>query len=503
MERASGIILPISALPSPYGIGTLGRAARDFADFLSAAGQRCWQLLPLGPTGYGDSPYSPFSTFAGNPYYVDLEELEDRGLLTRQELESGNWGDDGRQVDYGALYGSRWTLLERAAERAWEKYPREIAAFAEENRAWLDDYALFMAIKRRCGMAPWTAWPREELRLRDPAALASARAACREDIRLFTFVQYEFFRQWDALRAYVREKGLTLIGDVPIYVAMDSSDVWAEPQLFRLDGQNRPTAVAGVPPDYFSEDGQLWGNPLYRWEEMEKDGYGWWIRRIGAATRLYDVIRLDHFRGFAAYWSVPAGEDTARGGHWEKGPGMKLIGPLRDWFSSVPFIAEDLGCDDEDVRRLLQDSGFPGMRVLEFAFRAAEPSTYLPHCHIPHSVCYTGTHDNATLRQWYGELEEDDLRFTRAYLGLNGEEGPLWGMIRAGMSSVAELFLAQMQDYLWLGAEARMNTPGTAQGNWRWRLLPGELTPALAEKLRAVTVRYGRCAATAGERTAG
>ena len=494
MERASGVILSISSLPSPYGIGTLGRAARDFADFLAAAGQRYWQLLPLGPTGYGDSPYSPFSTFAGNPYYLDVETMIDEGLLLREEADSLSWGEDPRQADYGLLYENRWKLLEAAARRGCELYAAEIDAFAEENRAWLEDYALFMALKRRYGMVSWTEWPDEDVRLRVPEALRRCREELSEDIRLFTFVQFEFFRQWDALRRYVHEKGVSLIGDVPIYVALDSSDVWASPELFELDERNVPTAVAGVPPDYFSEDGQLWGNPLYRWDAMAADGYGWWIRRIGAASRLYDVIRIDHFRGFANYWSIPYGEETAKNGHWETGPGIRLVGLLRDWFHDVAFIAEDLGCADEEVQALLKDSGFPGMRVLEFAFDAEEPSTYLPHFHVQNCVCYTGTHDNTTLQQWLDTGSEADLAFAGEYLGLNEREGALWGVIRGGMSSVAQLFMAQMQDYLGLGSEARMNEPGTAQGNWKWRLLPGELTEALAEKIKAVTVRYGRAA---------
>ena len=362
MERASGILLPLFSLPSPYGIGTMGRAAYEFADFLHAAGQRYWQLLPLGPTGYGDSPYQSFSTYAGNPYFIDLELLAEDGLLTQAELSAREWGNDPRRVDYGAVYENRLPLLRLAKARGWQRDRDAVTAFAAQNAAWLPDYALFMALKERFGMKPWQQWP-EDIRLRRPEALKRCRAETQEEIEFYTYVQFLFFRQWNALKAYVNGLGIRIIGDVPIYVAMDSADVWAERAMFQLDSHGFPTEVAGVPPDYFSADGQLWGNPLYDYEAMKHDGFGWWIRRIDGAARLYDVVRIDHFRGFAAYWAVPHGETTAKNGHWMPGPGMDLVGVLTGWFPNLSFIAEDLGTPAPEVTALLSVSGLPGMRV--------------------------------------------------------------------------------------------------------------------------------------------
>ena len=359
MERASGILLPLFSLPSPYGIGTMGRAAYEFADFLHAAGQRYWQLLPLGPTGYGDSPYQSFSTYAGNPYFIDLELLAEDGLLTQAELSAREWGNDPRRVDYGAVYENRLPLLRLAKARGWQRDRDAVAAFAAQNAAWLPDYALFMALKERFGMKPWQQWP-EDIRLRRPEALKRCRAEAQEEIEFYTYVQFLFFRQWNALKAYVNGLGIRIIGDVPIYVAMDSADVWAERAMFQLDSHGFPTEVAGVPPDYFSADGQLWGNPLYDYEAMKHDGFGWWIRRIDGAARLYDVVRIDHFRGFAAYWAVPYGETTAKNGHWMPGPGMDLVGVLTGWFPNLSFIAEDLGAPAPEVAALLSVSGLPG-----------------------------------------------------------------------------------------------------------------------------------------------
>jgi len=492
MKRSSGILMPVFSLPSPCGIGTLGREARAFLDFLHDAGQSWWQILPVGHTSYGDSPYQCLSAYAGNPYLIDLELLAADGLLTADEIGARRWGSDPARVDYGALYENRWPLLETAAKRGFERDRAAVEAFAAENEAWLPDYALFMAVKRYFGMRAWTEWPDEAIRLRRAPALERYRAALAEEIRLFTYVQYLFFKQWDALRAYAREKGVGIIGDLPIYVAMDSADVWASPESFQLDERNIPLAVAGVPPDYFSEDGQLWGNPLYDYEAMERDGFGWWIRRIGGAAKLYDVIRIDHFRGFESYWAVPYGDATAKRGKWVKGPGMRLIAALTGWFRDVRFIAEDLGSPSPEVRQLLADSGFPGMKVLEFAFDARASSDYLPHTYDPHCVCYTGTHDNAPLAAWKSEADPADIAVAVRYLGLNGQEGFHWGILRGGMGSVAELFIAQMQDYLGLGEEARINTPGTMEGNWQWRLLPGQITEALTKRIAAMTRLYGR-----------
>ena len=492
MKRSCGILLPVFALPSPYGIGTLGQAAYDFVDFLRQAGQSWWQMLPLGPTGYGDSPYQSFSSYAGNPYFIDLDLLRRDGLLTAQEIASLAWGSDPARVDYAALYENRFVLLQKAAERGWARDRAEVQLFARQNAQWLPDYALYMAVKRHFDEKPWTQWPDEAIRLRKPEAMAQYRQMLASDIRMFTYSQFLFFRQWNALREYAHEQGVGIIGDLPIYVSMDSADVWAEPAFFQLDSNGYPTETAGVPPDCFSRDGQLWGNPLYRWEAMKADGYGWWIRRVDGAAKLYDMLRIDHFRGFESYWAVSYGDTTAKNGHWVKGPGMDLVQVLLNWFPQMQFIAEDLGFLTPEVRELLADSGLPGMKVLEFAFDSREPSSYLPHLYTPHCVCYTGTHDNAPLPAWKEEADPDDLALAVQYLGLNEEEGFHWGVLRGGMSSVAELFVAQMQDYLGLGAESRINTPGKPVGNWQWRLLPGQLTGELSRRMAHMARLYGR-----------
>ena len=491
MKRSSGILLPVSALPSPYGIGTLGKAAYAFVDFLAASGQSWWQMLPVGPTGYGDSPYQSFSTYAGNPYFVDLELLAEDGLLDSAELKAADWGERPDRVDYGKIYEGRFAMLRKAAEIGLVRDKLQVAAFLEQDRGWLPDYALFMALKRHFGMKGWNEWPKA-IRLREPSALEHYRAALADDWNLFVYIQFLFFRQWEKLRSYAHEQGVGIIGDLPIYVAMDSADVWANPESFQLDEENVPTAVSGVPPDYFSADGQLWGNPLYRWDAMKKDGFGWWIRRVEGAAKLFDVLRIDHFRGFESYWAVPYGAKTAREGRWVKGPGAELVKVLTQWFYQTEFIAEDLGILTPEVHQLLKESGLPGMKVLEFAFDASESSDYMPHTYGTNCVCYVGTHDNAPVMAWRDEAAPEDIAVAKCYFGLNENEGFAWGMLRGGMSSVADLFVAQMQDYLELGAESRMNTPGKAADNWTWRLRGGELTPALAERIAAMTRLYGR-----------
>ena len=491
--RASGIILHITSLPSPHGVGTLGAEAREFADFLRKAGQKYWQILPLGPTGYGDSPYQTDSAFAGNPYLIDLEQLITDGLLTREEVDAVSFGSDPARTDYGALYAGRFDLLRRACERGWDKERENVDTFYRENESWLRSYALYTAAKRHFGMRPWIEWEDEELRLRrSEEVLRRYEELLAEDIRFCIFTQYLFFRQWNALRAYIREQGIRIIGDVPIYVPLDSADVWAEGEYFQLDDQCRPTEVAGVPPDYFTADGQLWGNPLYDYEAMQKDGFEWWIRRIGGAAKLYDVIRIDHFRGFESYWAVPYGETTAKNGRWVKGPGMALVGVLTGWFHDIEFIAEDLGYPTPEVTQLLADSRLPGMKVLEFAFDSRDTSSYLPHSYGENCICYTGTHDNAPLALWRTEADKADIAFAVEYLGLNEKEGFNRGIIRGGMSSVAKLFVAQMQDWLDLGAGHRMNVPGTGCGNWTWRLLSGEADKRLAKRIHEMTRIYGR-----------
>ncbi|HIQ87392.1 MAG TPA: 4-alpha-glucanotransferase [Candidatus Scatomorpha gallistercoris] len=490
--RKSGILLPISSLPGRYGIGSFGEEAYRFADFLAASGQSAWQILPLGPTSYGDSPYSSFSSSAGNPYFIDLDKLIEEGLLDKDEVEGVDWGSEPEYIDYGKIYEHRFDVLRLACERGWAGDAGKIAAFVDSNRGWLPDYALFMALKRHFGMKSWIEWPDEDARMRKSDVIEKYRCELDADIRLFTWAQYKFFEQWDALREYVHSLGIEIIGDIPIYVALDSADVWSDPRSFLLDERNVPTVVAGVPPDYFCADGQLWGNPIYDWEHMKSDGYGWWIRRIESAKRLYDVIRIDHFRGFDSYWAVPYGEETAKNGEWRTGPGIGLVGVLRDWFHDTRFIAEDLGYLTPSVMQLVKDSGFPGMKVLEFAFDSREPSNYLPHTYTPNCVCYVGTHDNETAMQWWKKISRADSAYARRYLGLNSREGINWGLIRGGMSSVAELFVGQLSDFLGLGAEARINEPGNPSGNWRWRLQPGQLTDELAAKIYEYTRMYGR-----------
>ncbi len=492
MERAAGILLSLSSLPSPHGIGTMGEEARQFVDFLADAGQKYWQLLPVGPISYGDSPYQSFSAFAGNPYYIDLDALVSDGLLTAEEVAAPFWGDDPEQVDYGAVYAARFELLEKAFDRGWKADRIAVASFAAKNRSWLPDYALFMALKRHFGMAAWTAWPLADIRLRKPAAVERWTQELDRDVRFFTYLQYLFRKQWDALKEYAGKKGIQLIGDLPIYVALDSADVWANPGMFQLDEENLPTAVAGVPPDAFTADGQLWGNPLYDWKRMAQDGFSWWEERMRATLDRFDVARLDHFRGLESYWAVPSDAPTAATGRWEPGPGSAFVNMLREKFPQSLIIAEDLGYVTKEVQALLDLSGFPGMKVLQFAFDHREDSDYLPHHYPVNSICYTGAHDNTTILGWLNEADSLDVAKAKAYLGLNQEEGYDWGMLRGGMGSVSRIFIAQMQDYLGLGDQARMNRPGIPDGNWRWRMAPGAASPALAEKIKKLTVLFGR-----------
>nr|WP_305764109.1 4-alpha-glucanotransferase [Caproiciproducens sp. NJN-50] len=483
-------MLPLSSLPSPHGIGSLGEEAFRFIDFLKSAGQRCWQILPIGPTGCGDSPYQSFSAFAGNPYLIDLELLGERGLLSGGEISSVRFGDDPRFVDYGALSQERIPLLFRAARRLSQD-DGPFRAFCEDNADWLDDYALFMALKEENGMAPLSGWP-APLRLRDRGAVEAARSRLPDRVRLWKAVQYLFFSQWRALTGYAHQNGIEIIGDIPIYVSPDSSDLWARPELFQVDGELRPTEAAGCPPDAFSPAGQLWGNPLYDWERMERDGYAWWIRRIKFMAGVCDALRIDHFRGFESYYAVPAADRDAAGGRWRKGPGIRFIDALKKEIPGVRILAEDLGFLTDDVRLMLRESGFPGMKVLQFAFDSRGESDYLPYRYGRGCVVYTGTHDNTTTEDWQHSAPPEDVEYARRYLNISGEGGFTYGMIRAALGSVADTCVIPMQDYLCLGAFARMNRPGTVGGNWRWRVKKEELTPQLAEKIRSLAALYGR-----------
>lgn len=470
----------------------MGKEARAFADFLAAGGQRYWQLLPLGPTGYGDSPYQSFSTFAGNPYLIDLDFLAEEGLLTEPEYAGEDWGEDPQRVDFGLLYRKRYPVLKKAVRRLLERKEPEYETFLAENAHWLPDYALFMALKDAGDGAPWWQWP-EELRRREPHALARAGEELREETDFWQGVQYLFFRQWQKLKEYVNGRGIGLIGDLPIYVALDSADVWAGPELFQLDRELVPTEVAGCPPDAFAADGQLWGNPLFDWERMEADGYAWWIGRIAHQLRLYDMLRIDHFRGFESYYAIPFGEETARNGRWRPGPGMKLFRAVEAALGQKDIIAEDLGYLTPEVRQMLAESGFPGMKVLQFAFDSREESDYLPHNYDKNCVVYVGTHDNDTALGWLDTASPEDRRYAMDYLKLTGAEGYHWGLMRGAWASAARLAVVTAQDLLGLGSGARMNTPSTLGGNWQWRAMPGVFTEELAQRLRRETGIYRRC----------
>ncbi len=484
--------MPIASLPSPYGIGTLGKAAYEFVDFLADANQSYWQILPVGPTSYGDSPYQSFSTFAGNPYFIDLDMLIEDGLISSADVKAVDWGTNPREIDYEKIYNNRFSVLRKAFSASKGVLDEAFMKFVIENQSWIHDYALYMAVKAHFGMKAWREWEDEDIRLRKPEAVERYKKELSNDILFYEYLQYLFYSQWEKLREYAREKGIGIIGDIPIYVAMDSADVWANTDLFQFDEDGNPASVAGVPPDYFSKDGQLWGNPLYDWDRMKQDGYKWWIERIGGASKIYDVVRIDHFRAFASYWAVPSDSETAKNGEWISGPGMDLIGALRGWFKDIEFIAEDLGFLTQDVVDLLRDSGFPGMKVLEFAFDSREPSNYLPHTYPQNCVCYIGTHDNTPIMAWQDEAAPEDVDLAYEYLGLSDEEGLNWGFIRGGMSSVANLFVTQFQDYLGCGAQSRINTPGTLGINWKWRILESDISDELAEKIAHATQIYGR-----------
>ena len=488
LKRASGILLPVSSLPGPWGIGTLGEEARRFVDFLAAAGQTYWQILPVGPTGYGDSPYQSFSAFAANPYFIDPGILIRQGLLTEEEAEA-DWGENPARVDYGALYASRHTLLQKAADRLPDG-DSGFSAWQKEQSAWLEDYALFMALKEENDQQSWYHWP-DEVRLRRPDALAKARQRLAGRVDYWKKVQYLFYRQWAELLAYAHQKGVQIIGDIPIYVSPDSSDIWADPELFQTDEDRRLTRVAGCPPDAFAADGQFWGNPLYDWPRHKATGYAWWLRRLRHALTIYDVVRIDHFRGFESYYSIPARDTTAQNGSWQPGPGMDFISAIHAAMPGARIIAEDLGYLTPQVKELLEGSGYPGMKVLQFAFDRREAGDYLPHNYLNNSVVYTGTHDNTTTAAWEAEAHPEDVARARAYLH-TADEPLVESFIRAALASVSNTAIVPMQDWLGLGGEARMNVPSRPWGNWQWRVEQSALTPQLAGRIAALTELYGR-----------
>lgn len=492
--RRNGVLMHLSSLPGDQGIGTMGKSAYEFVDFLEKSGQTVWQLLPVVPTSFGDSPYASFSTFAGNPYFIDLDALADDHLLEPEDYQDIDWGSDPERVDYGALYNNRFRVLRKAVKNLLANRPADYNDFVEQNRDWLPDYALFMALKDKNNGKPWLEWPEEEKNY-DAVRAEKLRQELQEDVDFYTAIQYLFFNQWQTLRKYANDKGIDIIGDLPIYVALDSVDAWSHPRLFQLDEDRKPLAVAGCPPDGFSADGQLWGNPLYDWDYHRETGYDWWTRRIEYLTQLYNIVRIDHFRGFDSYYAIPYGATTAKNGEWCKGPGMDLFKKVEEKVSRNVIIAEDLGFLTDSVRDLLASTGFPGMKILQFAFDSrdgAEDNEYLPFNYPKNSVGYTGTHDNQTILGWFDSAPEDSVKFAEDYMRIRDDEERNWVMMRELMASPSNLTIVTAQDLLGLGDESRMNTPSTVGINWTWRALPGKFTDELAEKLHHYTEMYGR-----------
>lgn len=487
--RTSGILMHISSLPSDYGIGTLGHEAYRFIDFLKETGQRYWQVLPVHPTGYGDSPYQTPSAFAGNPYFIDLDILVQDGLLKKNEISNYFFGSDDRTIDYYRLFQNRYPILRTAFQRFCKT--GDYYAFIEKNTFWLDEFALFMALKEENHYRSWIYWD-EPLKNHEKQAVESAREKLSYTIDFYKFIQYEFFSQWNQLKQYAASKGICLIGDMPIYVALDSAEVWSMPHLFLLDEAHLPVRVAGCPPDAFSEKGQLWGNPLYRWDVMEREKYHWWIERLRMSEELYDRVRIDHFRGFESFYTIEYGAKDAVNGVWEKGPGMKLFERIRTELGNADIIAEDLGYLTPEVLALLKGSGYPGMKVLQFAFDPYGDNRYLPHHHIPECILYTGTHDNDTTRGWYESLDKKEKAFVDSYLRIQSKEEAADAVVCAALASVAETVVIPIQDYLGLGSEARMNTPSTLGENWQFRIKKNDLNHDLKGKIQKMTRTYRR-----------
>ena len=503
--RASGILLHLTSLPGRFGIGDLGREAYQFADFLASTGQRLWQILPLGPTGYGNSPYQCLSVFAGNPLLISLEKLVEDKFLEPVDLEDGPSFPKDR-VDYNSAIKFKMPLLKKSFEifqrKAIPEEQEQFEVFCQQNAAWLETYSLFMALKEAHGLAAWNAWE-QDIRKRQPESLERWSKKLDREVRRHKYQQYQFFKQWSELKTYCNERGIRIVGDMPIFVALDSAEVWSHPEMFYLDTDGKPTVVAGVPPDYFSKTGQLWGNPLYRWEVVAKDDYSWWIERFRATHSLVDIIRLDHFRGFEKYWEVPGIDTTAMNGRWVSGPGIELFKASQKVLGTLPIIAEDLGVITPEVDALRDKLSFPGMRVLQFAFgNDPKADEYKPHNYPRNCVVYTGTHDNNTTIAWFkgsrieganqsSEEKKSERQSALKYLGTDGHEIN-WDFIRLALMSVADTAIIPMQDVLGLGSEARMNMPGTTEGNWCWRFSPDMLTEETTDRLKEITTLYGR-----------
>ena len=493
MARVAGILMPITSLPSPYGIGTIGKEARKFADFLKKAGQSVWQILPVGPTSYGDSPYQSFSVYAGNPYMIDLDILIKEGLLKKRDITKHFWCSDEHEIDYGAIYYSRFDVL-RVAYHNYiaQDDQKAFRAFKRKNAKWLKDYALYMAVKLSFDNKAWPEWPDEAIKMRDEKAVARYERKFKEDIDFWKFLQFKFYEQWEDFRAYVNGLGIKILGDMPIYVAMDSADTWANPDIFWLDEERKPVCVAGCPPDYFSETGQLWGNPIYDWAYLKKTNYEWWMNRIAAASKLFDITRIDHFRAFDTYYAIPFGAKNAVVGEWKEGPGIEFFNVMRQTLGDIPIVAEDLGELFDSVKKLLADSGYPGMKVLEFAFADDEKNAFLPHNYTKNCVVYTGTHDNDTVMGWYSQAKGWEKKHCDQYLGIQEGDEVNWKFIEAAYASVADYAIVQMQDVLGLGSEARINVPSTLGSNWVWRIKKGAATKEIAARLKDLAIKYNR-----------
>lgn len=486
--RKSGILLHPTSLYGKEGIGTLGDSLYEFINFLSKSKQKLWQIFPLGPTGYGDSPYQCFSAFAGNPYLIDLETLAKEDYLSFEDINI-DFGDDVEKINYGLIYERKLPILKKAYINF--KEDDDFIKFEKDNSYWLEDFSQFSAFKEYFGGISWLEWPKE-YKNRDSKALETLNSKLENEIKYFKFLQYIFFKQWKNVKAYANSKGIEIIGDIPIFVSMDSADAWSNNEIFQFDKDRNPVKVAGVPPDYFSATGQLWGNPLFDWDKLKETGYKWWIDRVKANLSLYDIIRIDHFRGFESYWSINYGEETAINGKWEKGPGMDLFNAIRESLGDLNIIAEDLGTLTDDVVKLKNDTGFPGMRILQFAFSQDPENEYLPHNYDNNTVVYTGTHDNDTTNSWFSNLNDIEKQEVREYINVYDDNGIVYGLIRAALSSVADIAIIPMQDYLNLGGFARINTPGLAAGNWQWRLKNDGLSDELAKTISHLTEIYGR-----------
>lgn len=485
-DRYAGILMPIFSLPSKYGIGTLGKEAYKFVKFLKASKQTYWQVLPIGPTSYGDSPYQSFSSFAGNPYFIDLDLLIEDGLLNKKDVRNLK---NSVKIDYGYIYKTRIDILRIAFNNGYKKYKKQFEVFLNLNKKWLPDYALFISLKKHFDMKSWQDWD-TDIKNRDPKAIKYYKKLLKDEIVFNEFIQFLFFKQYTDLKSYANKNGIKIIGDVPIYVALDSCDVWVNTDEFKLNKKTLvPKQIAGVPPDYFQADGQLWGNPLYDWQNMKKDNYKWWKNRIEGIAKNFDVIRFDHFRGFEEYYSIKYGSKNAKNGKWLKGPGINFINQIKNEFSNIEFIVEDLGIIDDKVRKLVEKSNFPGMRVIEFSIDLTKKNCHLPHNYIENCVCYTTTHDNVPLNGWIKSLNKKYKNYLINYYNLKKDY--TYGLIRAGMNSVAYLFICQIQDYLVLDEKATVNKPGTI-GNWTWRLKPGQLNKDLAKKIATMTKAANR-----------